>query len=316
MDDKLRTNVNLTKNPFISLGHSLLSLGSCFSDELGFRLEEAGLPLVRNPMGTMFHPYSIFEALTERNALKPELYFENEGLFHHHRLSKLFVGRSRSELESLWISACQRLDEAIEPHGVAILTLGTAFLYEQKEGGLWVGNCLQRDSRLFVKTLSSLDQLKARWDETWEKLPNDLQIIVTVSPVRHLKDGLSENNLSKSTLKLLSDYMVTKDPHRVCYFPAFEILMDELRDYRFYSDDMLHPSPLAVEIIYKKFQECFCSSELMEHLSEWEKLKKRKLHRFLNPESEASLSFRAKLEEDLRVWGDKCSRIASHRLKP
>ena len=175
-----------------------------------------------------------------------------------------------------------------------MLTFGTAYVYEQKETGKVVSNCHKLPENKFNRRLLSVEEIvedyTALITEMAARNP-DLKWLFTVSPIRHIRDGMHANQLSKSTLLLAIDRLQQLFPERVFYFPSYEIILDELRDYRFYADDMLHPSPLAVNYLWKCFSDSFFSAETKQVMTEVEDIRKDMAHKPFHPESEAYQRF-------------------------
>jgi hypothetical protein len=295
-----QTPVKLRGTPVISPSHTLVSLGSCFSDNMGQRLKEAGFAISVNPFGTLFHPYSLFGVLDPQMNLDDEDFLEVDGSTHHYRLPKTFYERSVHAFKDEWRRRHESLHQVLSKDCILLLTLGTSHLYVKQ--GKWVANCHQQPSSLFEKTLTSLGDMECAWKRAVAKLPPKLKVIVTVSPVRHLKDGLAENNLSKSLLRVLAHSMVTFEPDRIHYFPAYEILLDELRDYRYYAKDMLHPSEAALDHIWELFRKNFLDETANAQVERWAALKARIGHRPLHPDSANARRFQEQLEVDLKTF--------------
>lgn len=295
-----RTAVRIKESVLVNKEKPILTLGSCFAEIIGHKLMESGFDISVNPFGTMFHPYSIFEALDCEAVLEDDFFLTSEGHAHHYRLPKTFFAADETKLKDEWRSRHQALHLQLRKPAILLLTLGTSYLYETK--GKWVSNCHQRPASEFKKKLSSLDEMNSAWNKVFPKLPKDLTIILSLSPVRHLKDGLVENSLSKSLLRVFIEDMKASAPDRIHYFPAYEILMDDLRDYRFYERDMLHPSEVASEYIWEVFQASYLDEAARERVKNWEKLKARQGHRPLNPHSEENKKFQAELARDLKSF--------------
>ncbi len=295
-----RTPVDPLVKPLISQDRNLVSLGSCFADGIGLRLKEAGFAILANPFGTLFHPYSLFDMLDRDMSLDPSGFLSVHSNTHHYRLPKTFYAPSREELTNEFAKRQSTLHQSLAQNTVLFLTLGTSHLYTKD--GTWVANCHQQPARLFHKEVSSLEAMTDAWEKLFPKLPPTLQILVTVSPVRHLKDGLEENSLSKSLLRVLAHSMVRSDPERIHYFPAYEILLDELRDYRYYASDMLHPSEVALDYIWKNFQESLLTDSARDQIKRWERLKSRLNHRPIHPDSAETARFHEQLQEDLKAF--------------
>ena len=226
----------------------MLFVGSCFADNIGKRFQEEKFRAVVNPFGVMYNPVSIWHT----------------------------VSRSKE-----YISGSEPL--------VAVFTLGTNHVYREKATGDIVDNCQKRPAALFQEEELTVDECFDTLKRSVEHLINlygeATKVILTLSPIRYRKYGYHESQLSKATLLLAADRLVKEMPSAVSYFPAYEIMNDELRDYRFYQPDMLHPSAQAVEYIYERFETWF-SDETRLFISEWRPIKEALGHRPLNPDSD------------------------------
>ena len=262
--------------PFgIDFATGIVSLGSCFSDEIGMRLRDSGFHIEQNPFGTLYNPASIASALRRMMydiEVGEEDLVEYEGLWHswHHHGSF-----SRTTAEGCLEACNSRLHQAhlaLKEASLLMVTFGSAWIFEHE--GAVVANCHKLPQQMFVRRRMSVDDIVALWrpllDELHACYPS-LNILFTVSPIRHIGDGAHGNQLSKSTLLLAVDELVDKDlpPAKrkkkgmkmedqerpvTLYFPSYEIVLDELRDYRFYDPDMVHPSSLAVDMVWDRFQ--------------------------------------------------------------
>lgn len=185
--------------------------------------------------------------------------------------------------------------DLMEKADVIIITFGTAWVYEDKHGV--VDNCQKRPASDFTRRRLSIEEITEIWREVVENYANK-RFVFTVSPIRHLKDGLHANNLSKATLHLALDQLISEGRGNVMYFPSYEILMDELRDYRYYAEDMMHPSKVAVDYIFEQFEHTFLyDSETRKAMAELHQLWTDEQHRPLHPESDEYHQFRAALME-------------------
>ena len=244
----------------ISYDEKLLFIGSCFSDNVGKILSDYGFDVLVNPFGTLYNPASIRESIlrlsecrffTESDCIRMGSGSELVCSFSHHtsfarNTPEEFLENANVSLRS----ACEFFNEC----DTVIVTLGTAWCFARE--GRTVSNCLKRDAREFVRERLSLERcsdLLCEIISLCAMAPKPKKVIFTVSPIRHLADGANGNQLSKSTLLLGIDNAISGSNSRVCYFPAYEIMMDELRDYRFYADDMTHPSSLATSYIAERF---------------------------------------------------------------
>lgn len=294
----LYTRISIPKAPFtFSYTEQTVLLGSCFAENIGKKLEENKFKTDLNPFGTLYNPSSIAEAI--RMLLHPERFtgddlFRHEGVYHSFSHHSRFSSPSETEcLENingrLFSSA-----EIIRKARRMIITLGTAWVYRLRSTGKIVSNCHKLPEKMFDRQMLSVDEITAEWKNLllslWEQNP-ELKILFTVSPIRHWKDGAHGNQLSKATLLLAVEQLQKDFPEQTAYFPAYEIMMDELRDYRFYADDMLHPSLQAVEYIWERFTETMLSRETQAILKEWKDIQKAINHKPFQPESEAYKHF-------------------------
>lgn len=271
------TRVGVASMPFeIDFATGIVSLGSCFSDEIGERLRDGGFHIEQNPFGTLYNPASVASALHRMmydSEIGEEDLVEHEGLWHswHHHGS--FSRATKEECLEVCNSRLHQAHQALKDARLLMVTFGSAWVYELS-GQRVVANCHKLPQENFVRRRMSVEDIVALWrpllDEIHTCYPA-LHILFTVSPIRHIGDGMHGNQLSKSTLLLAVDELVDKElpttkskkkgvkvaepDHAVTvYFPSYEIVLDELRDYRFYDPDMVHPSPLAVDVVWERFQ--------------------------------------------------------------
>ncbi len=250
---KFRTIVNIPKADYeIPPCEKMLFVGSCFADNMGQRFKEEQFQVTVNPYGVMYNPISIY-----------------------HTIEKL---------------------SANMVFNVAILTLGTNHIYVLKETNEVVDNCAKRPQSLFREEQLTVDDCADSLMKSVRLLREgnpDIKVIFTVSPIRYAKYGFHGSQLSKATLLLAVEKVMktVPSPENIMYFPAYEIVNDELRDYRFYKEDMLHPSEQAVEYIYERFAETFFGKETLQFLKEWKPIKEALAHRPFHPESQEYLNF-------------------------
>lgn len=287
---KLTTNVEIPslERP-IGLHNRLAFIGSCFAEYIGTKMRQSGLTALVNPFGVQYNPLSILQVLTQDPTCK-SLYFEDEDQrWHCWLLDSHFNATSLEACKSAFLSARGRL-MSWNPDTL-VLTLGTNRYYERADSKLIVGNCHKRPQAEFVEKEMSLTQCIATL-ETVCQLFQRARIILTLSPFRYAKYGLHENQLAKATLLMAIDAVQKKYPEQVCYFPAYEILLDELRDYRFYGPDMLHPSEQAVDYIWERFSGRWFDDETHRYLMDYEPIRKALQHRPEEPDSPAARRFR------------------------
>ncbi|UKN01820.1 GSCFA domain-containing protein [Paracrocinitomix mangrovi] len=284
---KWRTEVQVeNNNGYIRYNHSMVAIGSCFADEIGGKLKDGGMDISVNPFGVIFNPVSIMQLIqnTLDGNLLDSLILERDMKFFHYGFHSKVYGTDKNDLtkniESIQYNIQRRLLEGDR----LFLTFGTAWVYRLIEQNTIVANCHKMPANLFNKELIDLDKLKERsvllFERIFEENPK-LKVMITVSPVRHVKDGLHENNISKGLLHLLCAHLVNHFK-QVTYFPAFEMLVDDLRDYRFYKEDLIHPNNQAVNYVFDHFKQSQFDDETMAKFSLHEKLKKAKDHHFIN----------------------------------
>ena len=283
--------------PSIGYAHRLMLMGSCFAAHIGARLQEARFRCDANPYGVLYNPLSISVALREMLAGKVyaegDLYL-HQGLWHSPMHHGDFSAATPAEALRRINSRLRHASAALPALDFLLLTWGTAWVYEDRTTGLVAGNCHKHPETCFLRRRLAVDEIAddaaALFDALWRQNAS-LQVVLTVSPIRHVRDGLHDNQLSKAALLLAADRLCAAFPGRVFYFPAYELLLDELRDYRFYADDLVHPSPLAVRYVWERFAEWCLSPEARRVMAEVEDVRKALAHRPLHPESEAYKRF-------------------------
>jgi hypothetical protein len=290
----------------IDLSQPVLTMGSCFSESIGAKLNENKFDALVNPFGTIFDPLSITRLLTyslQNTRPDTDAIVLSEGVYKSLELHSSFTGLSRDELE-LQIRA--RLSITHEFLGAArwlILTFGTAYVYKSKKTSAYIANCQKMPAIDFTKELMSVEYLKNDFIEFLRKL-NDfnpsLNIILTVSPVRHLKDGIAQNTLSKSLLRVFCHELESNN-ESIHYYPSYELMMDDLRDYRFYEQDMIHPSKQAIDYIWNHFNASFMNEDTLAYLEKWEKIMRALSHKAFNPATKEHQQFLIKTLRDLEA---------------
>lgn len=288
----------------ISHSSKILSMGSCFAQTIGQKMLDSKLDILVNPFGTIFHPNALadlLEAGISGNQPDENLISERERLFFHYSAHSDLVGKSKEELLEKLNQRIELTGEYLKTGTHLIMTFGTAWVYEFKKTQTLVANCHKQPSNFFEKRLLSLDEMKMALEKLISKLsvfnPN-MKIVLTVSPVRHIKDGIPENQLSKSLLRVLCADL-ERESENVSYFPAYEIMMDELRDYRFYKSDLIHPTEQAENYIWEKWAAAFFTSETQSKIDQINKIRQELAHQALNPGSEAHLKFLQTLRQKL-----------------
>lgn len=254
------------------------------------RLKDCGFKVIANPFGILYNPISIAECIArcrqQPMALADEDLVYYGGIWHSWHHHSKFSNPDRKLLEASIADSYHEAHQVLEENPIIIVTLGTAYLYEHN--GHVVANCHKVPANQFIRRLASVDEVSNALDNAL----HGLDTIVTISPIRHWADTPHGNQLSKSTLMLATQEM----GETVHYFPAYEIMMDELRDYRFYEADMLHPSPVAIEIIWQRFAMTFFDKETLSLAEKYQQLHRMEAHRPQFPESEAHRQHLAKIE--------------------
>lgn len=273
---KLQTIVDIPPSEWkIGYEDKVLMLGSCFSDEIGAQMQQRYLQVTCNPFGTLYNPLSIAQALTMTEV--PEL-VEHDGLWHSMAHHGSFSRASNEEAEQAVRASIKAMQHALDEASVVIVTFGTAWVYEMN--GEIVGNCHKLPERCFVRRRLTVEKIVDAWKPILEKY-SDKHWLFTVSPIRHIKDGLHENEISKATL-LLALEAISYQHSAISYFPSYEIVLDELRDYRFYADDLVHPSSLAVNYIWERFVDTYCTNQTKNELVLQHKRWKHEHHQLLH----------------------------------
>ena len=293
---KFRTEISIT--PLTErLNHSakIFALGSCFAERISERLARAKFSIESNPFGVLFNPASIANAIERLSAGRTfavcditagkECYFSFDA---HSSLDGKTNTEAFANLNKAVAQGAKSLDEA----DWVVLTFGTAWVYERE--GKVVANCHKQPASQFERRRLSIDEIVERYSHLFEAALRDKQIILTVSPVRHIGDGLQENSLSKATLRLAVEELVAKYEN-VHYFPSYEILIDDLRDYRYYEEDLTHPSKVAVDYIWELFCKAVLSEETQRLLPQIEQIVAAAEHRPFNPNGEEHRAFCLKM---------------------
>jgi GSCFA family len=277
--DRFRTVIDVPEMPErISRHHRVLCAGSCFAETMGERLRGFRFDACVNPYGPLFNPASIASLLQRLDAPEPYVetdLFESDGLWHSWDHHGMFSAAASGECLAAMNTALAAGSAAFKKLDVLMLTFGTAFVYRLAANGRIVANCHKQSPTLFLRELLSVkdivDEYARMFNHIYELRP-DARCIVTVSPVRHLRDNPHENLVSKSTL-VCAVHELQKAFPRLYYFPAYEIMMDELRDYRFYDADMAHPNEIAIEYMWEKFIEACVDEGSRKFIKEYKPIR-------------------------------------------
>lgn len=290
----------------IGLNDPIITFGSCFSDTIGKELLHNKFQALVNPFGTTYHPLAIGRLIEYACLLEepgPQTYFLREGMALNYDFHSRFSGSTMDELRELIRQRITQVNTALGSAAVVMITYGTAWLYEKVDDGQAVANCHRMPGNLFRKRLVSVDAITASFRKTLGRLRTinpRIRVILTVSPVRHSKDTLPLNSVSKATLLLACHQLSATEPS-VTYFPAYELLMDDLRDYRFYGSDLIHPSPVAEAYIWDKFNSTYFAKDTREVLETWTDLRQALGHRPFHPGTDAHQQFLLKTIQRLEA---------------
>jgi len=305
----LQTQIPFKKQPENQIDYhsKLFLIGSCFSENIGNRLSYYKFQTNINPFGVLFHPKAIekliLKILNKEPFTEKDVFFFNE---HWHSFD-VHSSLSNPHKETLLYNLNTILTEAYQQLKTTthfIITLGTSWVYKHTTSDKIVANCHKISQKEFSKELLSVDQISESLQTIFTSLKNinaDISVIFTTSPVRHLKDGFIENMRSKSHLiSGIHNFLTstsTNQTNNCFYFPSYEIMMDELRDYRFYKEDMIHPNKTAINYIWEKFNTSWVSEQAQKTLEKVETIQKGLAHKPFNPNSEAHLKFLENLEQ-------------------
>lgn len=298
--NSFRTEINCSPALPINLDHKILTVGSCFADQFGQWLTNNKFQVLSNPFGTTYNPISIHQLLENslNEFIDPAMFTERNGFWLHHAWHSQFVAASKEELITTLHQTQAKVNAFLHQADVLILTYGTAWVYELKAGNQLVANCHKVQADRFTKRLLSTSEIEASFHALNQKLNTirpSLRVICTVSPVRHLKDTFELNQVSKSVLRLACHQL--QQQNLAAYFPAYEIMMDDLRDYRFYERDKIHPSAEARDYINQKFSDRYFKPETINLIHTLNEIQKALAHK---PFQVASSSHQIFLKETLR----------------
>lgn len=299
---EFRTEIKLNKRPsHFQQRHKILMLGSCFSENIGRELQESGFDVIINPMGILFNPVSIEENLRKglSKTLNEALILKREGHYFHYSCHSHIKAVNTDKLINEICEKRQEMVERIKAADHLVLTFGTAWVYRHLMLDAVVANCHKIPQKEFQKELLTAPQMVAPYKTLFNHLKSinpSLQILLTVSPVRHIKNGLHENNLSKAQLLLLVHELESTFDH-VSYFPAYELVLDDLRDYRFFEKDMIHPNQQAIDYVFERFSATYFDEKTVQIAKLSKKIRQLEHHRPNMPNPDQEFLQSAKLKE-------------------
>ena len=289
---KFRTEITIAPwSDKLEYTDSIVCLGSCFASNIATKLKESKFNAIDNPVGILFNPASIARSIkfmTTQTTINQSDVFERNGRYVSFMFHSALSGATPKEAVSVMQNAVAKGSKELANAKLIIVTLGTAYVWRDRSGEV-VANCHQVGAKNFTSAPLSLEEIVQNLEDILSL--TTAKILFTVSPVRHLNDGLESNSLSKALLRVAIDKVIQNHPERASYFPSYEIVMDDLRDYRFYDTDMLHPSSQAVEYIAEKFFDAALSERAQQQRGKVLEIMKARNHRPLNPASEAYKNF-------------------------
>lgn len=300
---ELKIPISETK---VRLNDSIITIGSCFSEVMGSYLTNYKFDTLTNPFGTVYNPISIFNLLFEKEWDDNKFIESNNSAFHYDAHSNFF-GNSIAELKSDLINVKHQTINKLNKCNWLIVTLGTSLVYKLKNTGDVVANCHKMPQNNFLKEALLVKEMINCFERFYNHIRvvnASINIMLTVSPVRHIKDGLQHNAVSKSKLRVVCDEL-EKQYSNVHYFPSYEVMIDDLRDYRFYKPDMIHPNEVAENYIWDKFQATYMDEETQQFIKDWKEIKDAVAHRPFNPKSEGHQRFLAKTLLELGAFTEK-----------
>tara|TARA_R110002110_G_scaffold25114_4_gene93363 strand:- start:70 stop:1014 length:945 start_codon:yes stop_codon:yes gene_type:complete len=303
---KLQTKIPLVKQSKnqIDYNSNVLLFGSCFSENIGKKLDYFKFQNLQNPFGILFHPKAIETLIS--NAIKNKAYSEedvflNNEQWHCFDAHSKLSNTSKEDLIFYLNSEIKLTSEAIQNSTHIIITLGTAWVYRDIKTDSIVANCHKVPQKQFSKELLSVQEITNSLKNILsliKSINNDASVVFTVSPIRHTKDGFVENTQSKAHLITAIHQVIN---NKSFYFPSFEIMMDELRDYRFYNEDMIHPNQVAINYIWDKFKTVWVSDESLKTMKDVDVVQKGLQHRSFNPKSQVHQQFLQNLDAKINA---------------
>lgn len=277
---QLTTVIDIPKSSFkIKESEKILFLGSCFADSVGEKFMRGGFDALVNPFGTLYNPMSIAELIircivkSDKDYYDNDVFMSDDGVWHSWMHHSKFSSTSRETLVDNINNTSDKVHDFLKTCNVLVITFGTSIIYRKKDNNQLVANCHKQLDSMFIRERLTVDSIVDKWKEVIDKLSkinNNLKIVFTVSPIRHKRDGMHVNNISKGILLQAVDTIINNEElsigesNAMQYFPSYEIMLDELRDYRFYADDMIHPSALAVDYIWQRFQDIYFDKNTQE----------------------------------------------------
>ena len=299
----------------------VLTMGSCFAENISLLLKKSFFQILENPFGVLYNPLSIAQAL--RQIIENETFTTDDLIFHqgewhsfwHH---STFSHHNQQQCLKNINEQISRAHQFLQRTRWLIVTFGTAYVYFLKRSNMVVANCHKLPEKEFTRRLISIEEIVSAWQNLLIRLQSfnpEIKIIFSVSPIRHLRDGLVQNQQSKATLILAVHKIIGQDQN-LFYFPAYEILLDDLRDYRFYEANLTHPNQQAIDYIWEKFQSMFFNSNTKKTVRELLNFQKRLEHKVQNPDSPTARAFKEQTANQWRQLLKKYPYLQSHQIFP
>jgi hypothetical protein len=300
---KLDFSIPTSAHKIQHTSHVIL-LGSCFSDEMETYFKKEGFSVLSNPFGTIFHPMVLANQLLDALLdVSDFTVFKRQDIYFSWQASGTVFEYSEAALVDTLAARRSALKTGLATASHLVITLGSAFGYVENNSGEIVANCHKMPSDMFHKSLTDLELMKSTWSKViteLHRLNPLLQVVFTVSPVRHIKDGLIENNRSKARLFELIQSVC--EHLSVAYFPAYEIVMDELRDYRFFKADGYHPNDLAIEYVWERFKATFMTPTTIAIGNEYQSILRLKAHKIVYESSLEAENFKAQVLQKQKAF--------------
>jgi len=281
------------------------ALGSCFAENISSQFNSLGVDIISNPIGILYNPESIANFIS--NSINKIQWTDKDLISYENKHYFPFVQNMREQAPQFLNSQQDLFESRLKSPGVICITFGTAWAYRLKSNQRTVANCQKLPSKYFERSIIELEKSLKNWSQLIKKIDSinpETKWIFTISPVRHLRDNYRDNQISKSLLHLLVDGIV-KNQKNCHYFPSYEIMMDDLRDYRFYKDDMTHPNQQAIDYIFDKFISSAFSEQSCSYFAEAAKILAMQNHKLIDPTSEDSQKFLESLQNKLKIFQGK-----------
>ncbi|MEN8119764.1 MAG: GSCFA domain-containing protein [Bacteroidota bacterium] len=295
--NSFRTEIFPEKSPFfIDYHKKVVFMGSCFTENIGNKLLENKLPALVNPFGVLYNPESVMKAIeviiAKKTFTDEDLNFENDKWFSFDHHSS-FSSHNKEEVSEKINAEIDKAHNYLKEAQSLFITFGTSWYFRLIENDEIVANCHKLPAKLFKRELLNVNEIVSSWGQLIKKIKEfnpDLKIVFTVSPIRHWKDGAIGNQLSKSVL-IVAIHEILKEHKHTSYFPSYELMMDDLRDYRFYDDDFLHPNSQAINYIWDKFTATFIDDSTIQISKQAEKIVKSVNHKPFHPKTNSYKKF-------------------------